>query len=267
MGLREFLVKHQLVNKKGVISASGDEIDDALYSEFPAGYVVHPAVGIAAQEKGRGLYPDSDNFVVELLKDGSSLYSPSHMRQAIKSHILEAVASGEAVVLQEDIMRAADAKKPLRHHYYNEVRIHTYENRVVEGAVPARWVQTNLLSADQIQKAEIRVGELLKALPLELLNRQAWGVDVAVLDNGEMRIVDIITNRGMEIPWSGYLDQPRVIGAYTRHFEQYYGVQFQGLSGTLIRHNFANYMPFWERRIEKAKPGWNKALAYLPPMP
>jgi hypothetical protein len=92
-------------------------------------------------------------------------------------------------------------------------------------------------------------------------------VDVAVLDNGEMRITDVVTNRGKPIQWSSYLEQPRVIGAYARHFETYYGLRFQGISGSLIRHNFANYFPYWEKRIEKAKPGLTKMLAYLPPIP
>lgn len=267
MGLREFLAKHNLVNKKGVITASGDQIDEALFSEFPAGFVVRPAVGVAPQETGQGLYRDSDLFVVDLLRTESPLYSPVHMKQAVKSHILDTIASGEAIVIQEDVMRVADAKRPLKTRFFQEVRVHTYENRVVEGAIPMRWVQTNLLKPEQIRQAEIRVGEFLKSLSLELLNRQAWGVDVAVMDNGEMRVIDIVTNRGREVAWSGYLDQPRVIGAYSRHFETFYGLKFEGWSGTLIRNNFANYLPFWEKKIEKAKPGWKKAVAYLPPMP
>jgi hypothetical protein len=267
MGLREFLVKYNLVNKKGEITAAGERIDEALFAEFPAGFVVRPAVGVAPQETGQGLYKDSDLFVVDLLRKDSPLYQPSHMKQAVKSHILDTVASGEAIVIQEDVMRVADAKKQLKTRFFQEVRVHTYENRVVEGAIPMRWVQTNLLKPEQVRQAEIRVGEFLKSLSLELLNRQAWGVDVAVMDNGEMRIIDIVTNRGREVAWSGYIDQPRVIGAYSRLFETSYGIQFTGWQGTLIRNNFANYLPFWEKRIEKARPGMKKALAYLPPMP
>ncbi len=44
-------------------------------------------------------------------------------------------------------------------------------------------------------------------------------------------------------------------------------MRFKGWSGALIRHNFANYMPYWEKRIEKAKPGWGKIMAYVPPVP
>ena len=93
------------------------------------------------------------------------------------------------------------------------------------------------------------------------------GIDVAVMDNGEMRIVDILTNRGQTIGWSSYLDQPQVIAAYSNHFEKFAGVQFAGVYGFLIRNGFANYFPYWERRIDKAQTAWTKILAYLPPPP
>ena len=35
----------------------------------------------------------------------------------------------------------------------------------------------------------------------------------------------------------------------------------------LIRDGFANYFTFWGKRIEKARPGFGKVLAYLPPVP
>ena len=267
LGLREFLFKHHLLDSRGQISADGDEIETALYEEFPSGFFVRPAVGVAPQEKGNGLYNDTDSFIVDLLKPDSPLYEPSHAKQAVKSHILETIASGEGVVLQENVVGTADAHSKLKTRYFQEVRVHTYEARVVENAVPKRWVQTNLLTEDQTHGAEIFVSTLLEKLPLTLLSRQAWGVDVAVMDNGDMRIIDVVTNRGLPIAWSGYLDQPRVIGAYSRHFETFYALKFDGLSGMLIRHGFANYLPYWEKRIEKAKPGWGKVLAYFPPIP
>lgn len=267
LGLKEFLYKYNLVDLKGDVVASGDRIEAALFEEFPSGFAVRPAVGVAPRETARGLYPDTDKFVVELLKKDSVLYRPEHLTAPVRSHILEAIASGEAIVLQEDVVGTADARRKLAARVFQEVRIHTFEGRVVQGAVPARWVQSNRLSDDQALKAEAFVADFLKSLPMSILTRQAWGVDVAVLDNGEMRITDVVTNRGKPIQWSSYLEQPRVIGAYARHFETYYGFRFQGISGSLIRHNFANYFPYWEKRIEKAKPGLTKMLAYLPPIP
>jgi hypothetical protein len=267
LGLREFLFNHHLLDSRGHISADGDDIEAALFQDFPAGFFVRPAVGVAPQEKGNGLYNDTDSFIVDLLKADSPLYEPSHAKHAVKSHILDTIASGEGVVLQENVVGTADAHSKLRARYFQEVRVHTYEARVVENAVPKRWVQTNLLTENQTHAAEVFVATFLEKLPLTFLNRQAWGVDVAVMDNGDMRIIDVVTNRGLPIAWSGYLDQPRVIGAYSRHFETFYALKFDGLSGMLIRNGFANYMPYWEKRIEKAKPGWGKVLAYIPPIP
>jgi hypothetical protein len=267
LGLREFLAKKNFVNGRGEITADADTIDEALHDEFPAGFLVRPAVGIAPKETGKGLYADSDQFIIDLLKPVNSLYQPQHLRQPVSSHILDAVASGEAVVLQENFVLASHARHPLKVRSFQEVRVHTYENRVVEGAVPQHWVAANVLTADQVRRAENYVEGFLQSLPINFLTKQAWAIDVAVMDNGEMRVNDVITNRGQLVAWSNYLDQPRVIGAYTRHFEKYYGVYFSGWNGTLIRHNFANYVPYWEKRIEKARPGWKKALAYLPPVP
>lgn len=267
IGLRDFLVRHRLVKTDGTIVPDGDRIETALHQEFPAGFVVRPAVGVAPRETGKGMFPDTDQFIVELLKPDNPVYGPDHLRQPVKSHLLEAIASGEAVVLQENIIGTADAQKPLKTRFYQEVRIHTYEGRTIEGAVPERWVQTSLLNEEQVKRAEEFVADFLKSLPLALLNRQAWGVDVAVMDNGQLRIVDVVTNRGRRIPWSGYLEQPRVIGAYARHFERYYGLRFAGFSGALIRNNLGNYLPYWSKRIEKARPGLGKMMAYLPPIP
>ncbi len=267
VGLREFLAKHGMLNAKGEIATDGEAVEAALHEEFPAGFVVRPAVGVAPRETGKGLFKTTDEFVVELLKKVSSVYNPVHFSKPVTSHILGRISSGEAVVLQEDIVGVADARKALKNRYFGEVRIHTYENRVVEDAVPSRWVQRDLLSQDEIAIAEAFVTDLLKRLPPALLTRQAWGVDVAVLDNGDMRVIDVVTNRGEKIQWSSYLDQPRVIAAYAKHFEKHAGVHFEGFSGTLIRNGFANYFNFWGKRIEKARPGFGKVLAYLPPLP
>ena len=267
LGLREFLVKHSLLDGQGEVLRNGDAIEEALHAEFPSGFVARVAVGVAPRETGHGLYKDADQFILELLKPTSALYSAKQFRQAVKSHILGRVSSGEAVVLQDDVVGVAQAHKALKSPFFHEVRIHTYENRVVAGAVPERWVQHELSTSDEIARAEAFVAEFLKLLPVPLMTRQAWGVDVAVMDNGEMRIIDVLTNRGERIQWSSYLEQPRVISAYAKHFEQYAGVHFSGFAGVLLRSGFANYFAFWGKRIEKARPGLNKVLAYLPPFP
>ena len=269
VGLREFLIGRGFLDAKGEIKTNeADAIETALYQEFPSGFVVRAAVGVAPNETTKGLFIDTDSFLVELMKQGTALYHPSHASSAVSSHILGGqIASGEAVVLQENLTTEADSKKPLLHKYFQEVRVHTYEAKVVLDAVPMRWVQRELLDQKQIEKAEAFVQDFLRALPSSIVSRQAWGLDVAVFDNGEMKLNDVVTNRGAHVAWSSYLEQPRVIEAYADHLEAISGVRFEGVSGWMITHGFANYFPFWQRRIEKARPGLTKVLAYLPPWP
>lgn len=267
IGLREFLVGRGFINRQGELVADGERIEKALYEEFSAGFIVRPAVGIAPNETGRGLYRDADAFIIDLVSPGSRLYSVSHYKQPVRSHILNHVASGEALVLQEDIVTAAATRKALKTRFFHKVRMHTYEDEVVSGAMPERWVQQDLLTAEETAAAEKYVAEFLKKLPKIFLQRQAWGVDVAVLDGGEMRIIDVVTNRGRPIQWSGYLDQPRVIAAYAKHFEKMTDIRFSGFGGFVVRNGLANYFPYWEKRIQRARPGLSKALAYLPPLP
>lgn len=271
VGLREFLVRRGFLNAQGDIKKDEAEaIEAALYQEFPAGFVARAAVGVAPQETTKGLFADTDAFMVELFRPGTPLYRKEHSQSAVSAHLLGGeIASGEAVVLQENLIASADAKKPLKRKFFQEVRVHTYEGRVVADAVPARWVQRELLAGDEIEKAERFVQDFLKQLPTALVARQAWGIDVAVFDNGEMKINDIVTNRGLRTAWSSYLEQPRVIAAYANHFEAIAGLHFVGFSGWLMRSGFANYLPFWQKRIEKARAvsGVRKILAYLPPWP
>lgn len=267
IGLREFLAQKGLIDRKGKLINDGDKIEAALYEEFSAGFIVRPAVGVDPKETGRGMYQDSDAFILDLLTPKSQIASTGYSGKPLQNALLGEIASGEAFILQDDIVNRADIRKPLQTRFFQRVRIHTYEDNVVADAIPERWVQTELLKEDQIKAAEDYVRKFLKRLSRNLLSRQAWGVDIAVLDNGEMRIVDIITNRGRPIAWSSYLEQPHVIAAYSRLLEKETGLRFAGISGYLIRGGFANYFPYWGKRIEMAKPGIPKLLAYLPPNP
>src|SRR3989338_1800583 len=84
LGLREFLSRHRMVNADGEITASGDEIEEALSGEFPAGFVVRPAVGIAPQETGRGLFPDTDQFIMRIMETGNPVFHPAHMSHPVR---------------------------------------------------------------------------------------------------------------------------------------------------------------------------------------
>lgn len=262
VGLRDFLVTENLVDGEGRLIADGDKIDAALFKVFPSGFSARPAVGVAPRETGRGLFKNTDEFVAELLKADSYLYRPDHRKRAVRSTVLDEVASGEAIVLQEDLSTKQAAK-----FVWRESRVHTYENRVIADANTNYWIRGGHLGKDEIASSQKFVSDFLALLSPTLLSRQALSFDVLLLPNGEMKISDVVSNRGRKVAWSQYLDQPRVIGAYTRHFEQYAGIHFTGISGMLLRKNVGNYFVYWGLRIEKSRPGFEKVLAWIPPWP
>ncbi len=267
MGLKQFLESQKLVDSNGLITADGEQIEAALYKEFPSGFIVRPAVGLVSTETEMGLFRDSDQFILALLKPGNSLYQPETFLHPIRSHILDAISSGEAAVLQDNVLRLADAAKLLKRHHAFKVRIHTYEGHVVPHSSPKRWVREDIEESSLLyQEAEKFVQSFLDRLPKEFLIRQAWSIEVSGFDNGVLRITDILTNRGKKISWSSYLDQSRVLEAYTNDFESNLNVEFSGLSGWLLRHGWGNYFNYWKLRISKAH-GWHKVSACFPPLP
>ncbi len=270
MGLREFLIAAGLVDAEGRLRADGDAIEAALFREFPAGFVARPAVGVAPSETGRGLFAETDLFVQELLRPQNVLYRPEHRKQPIRSTILDDIASGEAVVLQEDLISAAHSHVPLKpkdRRAWRELRVHTYEGQVLRDATPTTWVSGVRFTASEIDAAQTFVQSFLSLLPTSLLTRQAWSFDVLMLEDGERRIVDLVTNRGKRVGWSTYLDQPRVLGAYTRRFEQVASVHFAGIGGAMLRNNWGHYFGFWSLRIERSRPGLDRIRAWIPPWP
>lgn len=262
MGLRDFLVEEKLVGPDGRLTAGGDEVESALFKVFQGGFVARPAVGVAPRETGRGLFKETDEFVAELLKTDTFLYRPEHRKHPVRSTVLDEVASGEAIVLQEDL----SAKTPGKFQW-REVRVHTYESRVIADANTNYWIRNGHLTKEEIAAAQKFVADFLALLPASLLSREAFSFDVLILPGGSLRISDVVTNRGRKTAWSQYLDQPRVIGAYTRHFEQFAGLHFAGISGSLLRHNAGNYFAYWGLRIDKSRPGLEKVLAWIPPWP
>ncbi len=267
MGLRQFLERHQLVNRKGKLLADGDQIDSALHKEFPTGFFVRPAVGITPYETERGMFATPEQLIVELLKKKTPIYDPATYWKPIKSHILNDIASGEAVVLQENLIVSAELKGRLKQKTATLVRVHTFEQKIIPDSIPKRWIQDDAddqLSEGAIKGAQNFAQGFLDQLPEELTRRQAWSIEVAAFDNGTYRIANILTNRGKQIAWSSYLDQPRILKAYTDYFESEADLQFEGVSGRILRWGFANYFTYWKLRFEKAQ-GWRKIVAAFPP--
>jgi hypothetical protein len=238
LGLRELLLANAWLNSRGEIVADAETVESQLADIFPNGFQVRPAVGVAPRETTHGLFADRDAFLKELLRPGSTLYRPEQYKQGVQSHILGRVASGEVVVLQDDIALGRAVHR---------VRVHTYEDRVIEAAQPRLWVEKANSTDGDIRRAQELVNEFLKALGADTVRRQAWSVDVLLTDR-DVKIADIITNRGQEISWSGYLDQPQIIAAYSQAFESRYDLHFTGFGGFLIHHGWANLYAYWKRR-------------------
>jgi hypothetical protein len=309
LGLVEFLVKHELVDAQGRwrnaqskyhLQQVGERIDEALAEEFPNGFSVRPAVGVSKYETSAGIFASSDEFIQEILKVPTDLYRPDHIKKPRRSLALDQVASGEIYVLQERPRPERWSSRNPKPRW-REVRVHTFEGRVVEGAAIRRWTKVEEPNDFEIEAAESFVRELLAKLPSRVLARQAWSVDVWVnadsLGSGqvaaateaateaasdadrsgtaqfvqggraEVRLFEIITNRGRKLAWSQYLEQPRVLAAYTRHFETYGSMEFGGAGAWLFRNNLGNYFGYWSHRIDRSARGWDRLISYLPPLP
>lgn len=266
-GLKATLAMAGALDSEGRLKADGEAIESQLFKFFPAGFVVRPAVGVAPKETGHGLFADTDSFIQELMRPETYLYKKEHLRTPIRSTVLDEVASGEAVILQEDLIQSANARSPLKRRQWREVRVHTYEGRVITDATPTQWFRSYTVTPEEVSSAQNFVQDFLAQLPASVLTRQALSFDVLVLDNGERRIVDLITNRGRRVGWSTYLDQPRILGAYTRHFEKYANAHFAGVGGTLLRHNWGHYLGYWSLKIDRSRPGVERAMAWIPPWP
>lgn len=290
LGLVEFLVKHEIVDAQGrwrefrSLQEVGEHMDEALAKEFPNGFAVRPAVGVSKMETSQGIFPTSDDFIQDILKTSTDLYRPDHLKRPRRSLALDQVASGEVYVLQER-PRPANWNTENHKSRWREVRVHTYEGRVVEGAAVRRWTSADEPDVRELAAAEKFVQEFLSQLPSRVLARQAWSVDVWVhvhddrlsrdlaessatpSSQPEVRLFEVITNRGRQGPWSQYLEQPRVLAAYTRHFEAHASVRFDGVGAWLFRYNLGNYFGYWGHRIERSPSGLSRWISYLPPLP
>ena len=58
---------------------------------------------------------------------------------------------------------------------------------------------------------------------------------------GGFRIVEINTNRGEEMHWSGSLHTPSTLKKHLLHIEEKFSWQFKGLNALLMRWGLANY--------------------------
>jgi hypothetical protein len=180
---------------------------EALATMFPDGFVAKPAIGHSSE--GRGF-----------ITDGAGLQA-AWVELSLQDWLLqERVGAGFGP-------GAAD-----------EFRVHTFWHRVVAEATFSRW---DVLWEDQLfLEIEAAVQAFLDMLPPALLRGHAWGLDVIRVGAGDIRIIDLNTNRGERRKWSGDLAVPDVLGAYVRHLERFHEVEFAGPEGARLRENQAD---------------------------
>lgn len=198
-------------------------------ARFPGGYVVKPA-------------GEMDSGGLSIFLDGEEFFSrnlPSPQGEA-SNPITGLVSSGEKYFAQENL----GARE-------GELRLHTLEAEVIQGATFTRWDQEWDLA--KFASAEAALRAFLSALPAWVTARQAWSVDLMEKSDGSFGLVEINTNRGLERQWSGDMINPDVMQAYVLHLEAKYGARFLGDSGEAFRGAKADQAKYEEKFSEEAR--------------
>lgn len=237
LSFRQFLKEEKLVDASGEIIKSLDfekQLEQSLRRQFPQGFVVKPAAGYNTD--GRGFYiNDLAGLTKDLVADKSKFIGRD-MNFLFKSEEL-GISSGEGFIVQELLIPVGGGKPP-------EYRVHTFENRVVEKATESRWLNPQERNFTAI---ESYVQNFLSLIPKEVLAKQAWGLDVVELSPGNFRIIEINTNRGQKIQWSGYLISSIQLGSLVRHLEKYGYFKLEGPGAQVFRTNKAG-LESWIRK-------------------
>lgn len=182
-------------------------LSDWIAAEFPGGFVAKPSVGHSSE--GMGLITDIEWLGarwIELARQGWL--------------VQERAGSGRG--------RGAE----------DEFRVHTFWHRSVPEATFSRW--DVFWDDDLFIEVESAVQTFLDLFPADALRGHAWGLDVVRVAPGEIKIIDINTNRGERRKWSGDLAAPDALGAYVRHLERFHQVEFAGEGGAKLRENLAD---------------------------
>lgn len=202
------------------------QISEHIRSFFPEGFVIKPKDGINSWGRSPGFYFEEKSFLDDLQS--------------------ERVPPIEQLMIQTNCGPLLGTAAVTGSQQLSEVRIHTYENYVIDGGQYHRWAESPVKDSTHFRRAQILTQNLLQKLPTHFLENQAWSLDILVGAN-QARIVDVNTNRGLRGHWSGFLSRPRLIGAYSRHFEKHKGVRFVGFAGLLLRTNLASYHKYLKK--------------------
>jgi hypothetical protein len=184
---------------------------------FPlASYVVKAAGGMDS----KGQLFTEEQFLAALKENRDPF-----LELSVVNELTGLLSSGERYLVQERLSG-------------EEYRLHSFEHRVVRGATYTRW--DSAWDAEAFRQAEDALEQFLASLPLELTRAQAWSVDLIGGVEQGFRLVEVNTNRGHKQHWSGDLSIPDTLAAYVRHLELYYGIEFTGQGGELLRSGKAN---------------------------
>lgn len=242
MGLKAF---YQNIKMNTLADLNAAVIESELQKAFPHGVILKPAAVInTGGETAEYVFNSAD--VAKVLSVDSTFSRSGLSQDAYTSPLLGKTISGEEYILQDDVAGLA-GRSTQRAKAHQEIRIHTFENKVLPGGSYSRWKVNEIQDRKKFHVAEDLVQNFLNLLPTDFLQGQAWGLDVLVFDNGSARIIDINTNRGQKVQWTGYLSRPSVLGAYTRHIEKTKNVHFEGWNGFLLRNNLGNTLKFLKK--------------------
>lgn len=241
VGLKEFLQHNHIVDESGKVIRSKQAIVEILKLEFPHGFIAKPPVGF--DSNGKSFFSDIEEVAELIVKGDNELYNQSEFSVPFKADFARRFTSGEKFILQAKLDGAMGVSTDRAAGSFDEYRVHSFYNKVVEGATLNRWDGAN--SKEDILKVNAFVQEMLDKLPASMSNRQGWSFDVFKLPNGELKVIEINTNRGLLANWSDWLRHPWVLGAYVRHLEEHYKWKFKGFSGWLLRHNLGGLKRYW----------------------
>lgn len=228
LAFSEFLATQKVLKN----SNKPKQLKIALQKNFPHGFVVKPTAGY--NTGGRGFYiNDIAGLTQDLLANPAKF--TGNGRPFVSPELN--IASGEPFLIQELLTPAGGGRPP-------EYRVHTFEGRVVKEATESRWLNPE---EKNFKAIEDYVQGFLDKVPPAVLQKQAWGLDVVEVAPGNFRIIEINTNRGNEIQWSGYLISSIQLGALARHLEKYQYLTLEGPAAETFRKNKAG-LESWIRK-------------------
>lgn len=254
MGLKEFLVKIEMVQPNGELINNKERLLEELNKMFPKGFVLKPLMGFSSN--GNGIISNPERLLRELYKDQSPYWSKEEISSP--STVMDArlgigrITSGERFLLQEKVGETIlDYSLSKMYDHSNEYRVHSYGRHVIPGAISARWYGPN--DSRLVSVAEKFIEDFLREMPGIFFLRKAFSFDVYVTHNSAA-IIELNTNFGQRGGWSGFSSEPNILGAYVRFFEKQFGWNFgNDIHATLLRSDLGNIKVYAKNELHYAR--------------